>query len=114
MFNILFQKLQTSPFRRKFILSDLEKNYVQQKGLDVIRLHAADFVAKRLAPDFIPNDGKQTPMKGHPVFKAQHATACCCRSCLYKWHRIPQGRNLTQDEQKYIVDIIMYWIEKQL
>lgn len=39
----------------------------------MIRQHAQDFIAKREAPAFIPNDGKQTPMKGHPVFIAQHS-----------------------------------------
>lgn len=38
-----------------------------EKGLPTIRKHAEDFVAKRLAPAVIPNDGKQTPMRGHPV-----------------------------------------------
>lgn len=60
--------------------------------MDTIRSHASDFVRTRLAPAQIPNDGKQTPMRGHPVFLAQHATGCCCRGCLYKWHRIP-GRS---------------------
>ena len=61
-----------------------------------------------------PHDGRQTPMRGHPVFVAQHAitapcgggdpwgsrnaerterseevprepSACCCRDCLAKW-----------------------------
>ena len=27
-------------------------------------------------------------MRGHPVFLAQHACACCCRKCLYKWYKI--------------------------
>lgn len=39
---------------------------------------ADDFVAKRFALAIIPNDGKQTPMKEHLVFIAQHATGCCC------------------------------------
>lgn len=43
--------------------------------MDTIEKHAIDFVEKRLAPAYIPNDGKQTPFKGHPVFIAQHATA---------------------------------------
>ena len=60
------------------------------------------------------NDGQQTPMKGHPVFVAQHATACCCRSCLEKWHRIPAGKELNAEEQRYIVDVLMNWIERQL
>ena len=87
------------------------KEYVRDKGMDVIRSHAADFVAKRLAPENPENDGKQTPMKGHPVFIAQHATACCCRGCLEKWHHIPAGKVLDQKEQEYIVDVLMDWIE---
>ena len=72
------------------------------------------FVAKRLAPAVIPNDGKQTPMRGHPVFIAQHATGCCCRGCFFKWHHIPTGRQLTEEEQQYAVAVLMTWIEKQV
>jgi exodeoxyribonuclease V alpha subunit len=50
--------------------------------------------------------------KGHPVFLAQHATATCCRGCLEKWHWIPRGRELTSNEQKYVVDVIMRWIQE--
>ena len=62
----------------------------------------------------IANDGKQTPMRGHPVFVAQHATATCCRGCLEKWHRIPKGRDLTWEEQEYVVDVIMEWISREM
>lgn len=81
--------------------------------MDTIRSHASDFVRTRLAPAQIPNDGKQTPMRGHPVFLAQHATGCCCRGCLYKWHRIPAGVRLTEEQQEYIVDVLMAWIERE-
>lgn len=87
---------------------------MRTKGMDTIRKHAQDFVAKRLAPAYIANDGKQTPMKNHPVFIAQHATATCCRGCLYKWHHIPQGREMSAAEQEYAVDIIMEWIRRQM
>ena len=40
--------------------------------MDRIRQHAEDFISKREAPAYIANDGKQTPMRGHPVFIAQH------------------------------------------
>lgn len=113
MFNDIFERLAKSKFRSRFKLRDKEKQYVQEKGLDKIRSHAEDFISKRLAPADISNDGKQTPMRGHPVFIAQHATATCCRGCLEKWHKIPKGRNLTDVEQKYIVDIIMEWIKRQ-
>ena len=51
-------------------------------------------------------------MRGHPVFIAQHATACCCRGCLAKWHGIPPGRELTAEEQRYIGAVLTAWIER--
>lgn len=69
---------------------------------------------KRLAPANPKQDGKQTPMKGHPVFLAQHATATCCRSCLEKWHGIEKGRALTKEEIESIVELIMAWIVKEV
>ena len=106
-------KLQKSKFRSGFHLTKKDIDYINEKGLDVIRTYAADFVAKRLAPAEIPNDGKQTPMRGHPVFVAQHACACCCRGCLNKWYRVPQGRALTRTEQQKTVNLLMAWIEKE-
>lgn len=106
-------KLQKSKFRSGFHLTKKDIDYINEKGLDVIRTHAADFVEKRLAPAEIPNDGKQTPMRGHPVFVAQHACACCCRGCLNKWYRVPQGRALTRTEQQKTVNLLMAWIEKE-
>ena len=82
--------------------------------MDTVRSHARDFVRDRLAPSFIANDGKQTPMHGHPVFIAQHATACCCRGCLNKWYRIPKNVELTHVQQEKIVNLLMTWIEKQM
>lgn len=112
--NDIFSRLSKSPFRSRFRLSTKDKAYVSTKGLETIKKHAEDFISQRLAPTDIPNDGKQTPMCNHPVFVAQHATACCCRGCLEKWHHIPQGRALTPEEESYIVEIIMSWITKQL
>ena len=110
----LFERLSGSAFRSRFHLSKKDKEYIAEKGLATIRKHAEDFVAKRLAPAVIPNDGKQTPMCGHPVFIAQHACACCCRGCLHKWYHVPVGRELTENEQERIVKLLMAWIERQL
>ena len=107
-------RLKKSAFRARFHLGDKERRYIADKGMDTIRRHAADFVRTRLAPADIPNDGRQTPMRGHPVFIAQHACACCCRGCLNKWYHVPAGRELTQDEQERIVRLLMAWIERQL
>jgi hypothetical protein len=106
----VFDKLSQSPFRAKFRLGDKDRAYLDDKGIDVIRDHARDFIAKRLAPAEPLNDGKQTPWRGHPVFVAQHATATCCRSCLAKWHGIPAGRALSADEQAHVVAAIERWL----
>ena len=110
--NTILSQLQKSKFRSSFKLKEKEKLYVKEKGIEKIKEHAYDFINKRLAPSFIINDGKQTPMKGHPVFIAQHATATCCRNCLYKWYKIPKNRQLSEKEVDYIVNIIMEWIKR--
>lgn len=107
------ERLQCSKFRSSFSLKERDIIYINEKGLRKIEEHAYDFIKKRLAPFPTKNDGKQTPMKGHPVFVAQHATATCCRGCLYKWHKIPMNRELTKEEQSYIVKVIMRWISLQ-
>lgn len=107
------EKLGKSKFRSGFHLSEKDKEYVKEKGLETVRAHAADIIRKRLAPAVIPNDGRQTPMKGHPVFIAQHACACCCRGCLEKWYKVPQGRALTENQQNKIVNLLMKWIENE-
>lgn len=107
-------RLGKSKFRAKFRLNEKDKEYVRKKGMPEIKRHAEEFVASRLAPAHIPNDGKQTPMRGHPVFVAQHACACCCRKCLEKWYKVPKDTELTKIQQAKIVNLIMFWIEKQI
>ena len=104
------ESLMRSKFRSSFKLRNKEMKIVYDKGLDVIRMHAYDIVTKRLKPKVIPNDGRQTPIKNHPVFIAQHATATCCRGCLYKWHHIPMNCELSDSDVLFIVDLIMEWI----
>jgi hypothetical protein len=106
----LFEALGRSEFRRRFRLRGKEAAYLREKGLDTILVHARDFIEKRLAPAEPANDGRQTPMRNHPVFVAQHATATCCRGCLEKWHGIPKGRPLTDREVQYVVAVIRHWL----
>ena len=106
--------LSRSRFRSRFRLGLKDRQYICDRGWETMRRHAAELVAERLAQAFIPNDGKQTPMRGHPVFIAQHATATCCRECIRKWHKIQPGRELSQVQQEYLVDVIMTWIEREL
>ena len=111
--NTALTVLKKSQFRSRFKLTDKGRQYIQIKGIDTIRSHAIDFITTRLAPANPKNDGKQTPMKGHPVFIAQHATATCCRGCLWKWYRIEKGRPLTEDEIGFVMELVMGWVDGQ-
>ena len=102
-----------NPFRSKFHLRGRELAYVELRGMETVRAHARDFVDQRLAPAAPRNDGKQTPWGGHPVFRAQHATGTCCRSCLLRNHDLPTGRELSTDERDYVVDVICRWVERE-
>ena len=109
--DLLFQKLAKSRFRSSFKLKGKELVYLKSKGLDEILEHGREFIETRLAPANPPNDGKQTPMRNHPVFIAQHATATCCRKCLQKWHGIPSsGHTLDADEKAYVLRVIEKWL----
>lgn len=110
----LFARLAKSAFRAKFKLTSKDHAYIQIKGMDTIARHAADFIAGRIAPAHPKNDGRQTPLRGHPVFVAQHATATCCRGCIAKWHGIPKGADLSAARQRYLVSVLMAWLHRSL
>lgn len=111
--NQALDKLEKSRFRSGFYLTRKEREYLADKGMAVMQSHARDFVLQKLAPAEPVNDGRQTPTHGHPVFKAMHATACCCRGCLEKWYRVPKGRPLSGAEQDKIVNLLIAWLERQ-
>jgi len=110
----IFSRLKKSKFRSSFRLKGRELEYFKSKGIDEILRHARDFINTRLAPADIPNDGKQTPFRNHPVFVAQRATATCCRGCLQKWHGLEKGKELTEQEVNHVVKLIGKWLENQI
>jgi Domain of unknown function (DUF4186) len=107
-------RLARQPFRARFHLRGRERALVQLRGTTAIRDHAEELIAKRLAPAQPARDGRQTPYGKHPVFVAQHATATCCRGCLERNHQIPRGRELSAEERRYVVDVIMGWIKREI
>lgn len=111
--NDILYRLSKSKFRNSFHLKEKDFIYIEKNGLEKIRSHAVDFITKRQKIKLV-NDGKQTPMRGHPVFIAEHATATCCRGCISKWYHIPEDKILTDEEISYLVDIIMKWIENEM
>ncbi len=109
----VFVALGRSRFRSRFRLSGKEAKYLEEKGLATVLEHAHDFVRRRLADANPASDGRQTPMRNHPVFVAQHATGTCCRKCLAKWHYVPEGKPLTEEQIDYIVEVISRWLTGQ-
>ena len=111
----ILYKLSRSNFRSSFHLNKKMKEYTLDNGYEKIKTHTEEILSKRLKPANPMNDGKQTPMRQvHPTFIAQHATACCCRGCLEKWYKIPKGVELTNSQMKFLVSVIMKWIEKEV
>ena len=110
--NKLFEALSKSKFRSSFHLKKKDIEYIDKVGMDKIKEHTKDFIIDRLS-SLKENDGKQTPYRGHPTFIAMHACACCCRGCLYKWHKISKEKELSKEEIDYIHNVLTTWIEKE-
>ena len=106
--------LSKSKFRKSFHLRKYMISYIEKVGIEKIRKDARYFIETRISDTSNFIDGKQTPMKNHPVFIAQHATATCCRNCLYKWHHIEKDRLLNEHEIDFCVELIMKWIINEL
>lgn len=105
-------RLARSRFRASFTLSESDRNYLHQKGWQTVARHAEELIRARLGQALPRNDGRQTPRQGHPVFVAQHATATCCRKCVQRWHGIPRGRDLSQDEIALLTAIVLRWLQR--
>ena len=110
----LKKKLADDGRLESFVLGEPEQEYVTSRGMEILRLHATDFVNKRIAPAHPKNDGRQTPAKGHPVFIAQHATGCNDRESLEKFFGIKKGTELSAKQVDLVVDVILRWIEEHL
>lgn len=107
-------KLAHSEFRRKFRLSEEDRLYIEEHGMLAIRQFAEERIRTHLAPAHPVRDGNQTPLSGYPVFKAQHATATCCRNCLHNWWRVRKGVPLNELQQDKIVELIIAWISAMM
>ena len=112
-FDEAFERLGRSKFRSRFRLTAEDWAYIERVGMETVERHAADFVRSKLSAAVPANDGRQTPMRGHPVFKAMHATACCCRGCMEKWWRVGRGVPLSDAQQTKTVNLILEWIKRQ-
>jgi hypothetical protein len=97
----LFELLGNSKFRSNF--------HLKQKDIDLASRHRQKGAIVRWTMFSTDRAGR----RDHPVFIAQHAPATCCRERIRKWHKIQPGRDLSEVQQDYLVDVIMTWIEKE-
>ena len=60
IYNNVINKLQKSKFRSSFKLKQKDIDYINEKGMSMIKRHAVDFINQKLSPANPENDGKQT------------------------------------------------------
>ena len=119
-----FQQLKTELIRHHEFHAPLHQhaiNYARRKGRKQLRAKIADHLRTAIGPAEPYLDGWQThyPNADNPqgmdiIHSAQHATACCCRNCAERWHALPQGRDLTEEELAYLTDLAMLFVGDRL
>src|SRR5207253_1044036 len=95
-------------------LTDKERNYATRKGRVGMRIAVEKRIRSSVSAKEPFKDGAQTPWHGHILYYAQHATACCCRTCIAEWHGIPMGRVLEPDEIKYLTDLVCAYVDERM
>lgn len=112
-----FGALRMELIRNHFFTVNIDgvaKRRAQKLGRAGLREAAHRRIKTSVGKEKIFRDGMQTPFEGNVLFYAQHATACCCRKCMDQWHGIPQGRDLTDEEVAYCVELIMKYVAMRL
>jgi hypothetical protein len=88
--------------------------HARRKGGVLLREAAAHRLRQSVGSANPPRDGRQTPMDGNIIYFAQHATACCCRTCMEYWHAIPKGRELSDEEIAYFTELVMLYVNERM
>ena len=110
-FNIL-DRLANSKFRSRFKLRVKEFEYIKDKGFDTIYIHAYYFIRDRVAPAGPINDGKQTPMRGHPIFYCTTRNRNLLQRLYLKMAQIPPTQRINQNRTR-ISCFSNYGMDKQ-
>ena len=113
-FNSILLQLSKSPFHNEICLTQKERRYYLDRSREEMRKETEDIIRKNLERKVSPDKDRHTRQWGHPVYVAQRATACCCRKCLYEWHNIPANRRMTENEVRYVVDLLMEWMKRDM
>ena len=90
------------------------ENHARRKGRSKLKEAARNRIEKSVGPAKPFRDGTQTPREGNIIFYAQHALACCCRTCMEYWHGIPKGIKLSDEQIDYFVELVMMYIGERM
>lgn len=93
-------------------LDETDFKLIKENGVPKIKEQARQITEQKLREQ-LENDGNQTPKAGNPVYKAMHACKCSSRKQLSKAHRIPAGRDLSDNEIESIVNLVTRWIVRE-
>ena len=107
-----FELIRHAFFHQPF--DEIAVNHAKRKGRQRLLEAARHRLQKYLAPANPPRDGQQTPFTKNAIFYAQHATATCCRRCLEYWHNLPMGRELSEDEIEYCLQLVGLFLRFRL
>jgi hypothetical protein len=112
-----FKSLRHELIRHHFWHIEIDEKAVthaRRKGRKGMLLAAENRLRKSVGAANLPFDGRQTPMLGNSLFYAQHATATCCRKCMFEWYGIEIGRDLTEEEIAYFTELVMRFVNERL
>ena len=112
-----FEALKYEKIRHHFFHTNIDQkaiNYAHRKGRLKLKDAIRSRIEKYLAPAEPYRDGQQTPFQGNAIFYGQHATACCCRTCLEYWHDIPKGYPLTEAQVDYCVELLELYFDERM
>jgi hypothetical protein len=112
----IFAELGRELIRDRFLSAPIDekgRRQIGREGVEGLRARVAQHLWARIGPK--PNmwDGRQTPMAGSILNLAQHATATCCRKCLYYWYGIPRDRALDDREKDFCERIVLAYLDRR-
>ena len=107
----LLRRLRASSKHRRVHLGPREYALAERKGIETLKAEARKIVLTRISELRGVSDGRQTPMRGHPVFLAQHATGICCRDCVLEWHGIPKRGVMSAKQLNHLHSVLAAWLE---
>lgn len=107
-----FEKIRHTYWNWSFTKREL--NAARRKGRIGIRDALEKRIRSSVGSEKPFKDGAQTPWSGNVLYYAQHATACCCRTCIAEWHDIPAGRPLTEEEIQYLLELACLYIDNRI